>query len=344
MEFAGEPFFKFMAYERAAETIENAGPVRRPASPADELQEAAGHRQDDRRAHRRDRARPGPAGTTKSCAAQLSADAVRGAGGPRHRHEDGAVAVRATAASRRSPTSSARVTAGALSEIRRLGKKSIENIRRGMLAYKGRSVAHAARPRAAAGARDRRYLRQAHPPATSRFGRQRAPQRADGRRHRHRLHVARRRRGDRALHGLGARRSGAGRRRRPKPASGSPAACKSTCAFCPRTSTAICCSTSPAAANTTSSCARLAVRKSLRVSENGIVDLASGEITTCRTEEEVYARARARRTFRPKCGSASARSRPPRAERCRNRSRARTCAATFTCTAPGATAPIRSKR
>jgi len=27
MEFAGEPFFKFMAYERAAETIENAGPV-----------------------------------------------------------------------------------------------------------------------------------------------------------------------------------------------------------------------------------------------------------------------------------------------------------------------------
>jgi len=27
MEFAGEPFFKFMAYERASETIENAAPV-----------------------------------------------------------------------------------------------------------------------------------------------------------------------------------------------------------------------------------------------------------------------------------------------------------------------------
>ena len=27
MEFAGEPFFKFMAYERAAETIENAAPL-----------------------------------------------------------------------------------------------------------------------------------------------------------------------------------------------------------------------------------------------------------------------------------------------------------------------------
>src|SRR6202011_2862719 len=27
MEFAGEPFFKFMAYERAAETLENAPPL-----------------------------------------------------------------------------------------------------------------------------------------------------------------------------------------------------------------------------------------------------------------------------------------------------------------------------
>src|SRR5476649_1803817 len=27
MEFAGQPFFKFMAYERAAETLENAAPV-----------------------------------------------------------------------------------------------------------------------------------------------------------------------------------------------------------------------------------------------------------------------------------------------------------------------------
>ena len=27
MELAGEPFFKFMAYERAASAIENAGPV-----------------------------------------------------------------------------------------------------------------------------------------------------------------------------------------------------------------------------------------------------------------------------------------------------------------------------
>lgn len=34
----------------------------------------------------------------------------------------------------------------------------------------------------------------------------------------------------------------------------------------------------------------LAVRKNLRVSENGIVDLTDGTTTTCRTEEEVYAR------------------------------------------------------
>jgi DNA polymerase (family 10) len=34
----------------------------------------------------------------------------------------------------------------------------------------------------------------------------------------------------------------------------------------------------------------LAVRKNLRVSENGIVDLTDGTLTTCRTEEEVYAK------------------------------------------------------
>ena len=27
MEFAGEPFYKLMAHERAAETLENAGPI-----------------------------------------------------------------------------------------------------------------------------------------------------------------------------------------------------------------------------------------------------------------------------------------------------------------------------
>src|SRR5579862_2550051 len=35
MEFSGEPFFKFMAYERAAETIENASPL--AAMPVEEL-------------------------------------------------------------------------------------------------------------------------------------------------------------------------------------------------------------------------------------------------------------------------------------------------------------------
>ena len=34
----------------------------------------------------------------------------------------------------------------------------------------------------------------------------------------------------------------------------------------------------------------LAVRKGLRVSENGILDIASGEVTTCLTEREVYAK------------------------------------------------------
>ena len=41
MEFAGEPFYKFMAYERAAETIENAGPAAELAA-SGELQRLPG--------------------------------------------------------------------------------------------------------------------------------------------------------------------------------------------------------------------------------------------------------------------------------------------------------------
>ena len=55
MEFAGEPFFKFMAYERAAETLENARAARRGRRRG-AAHRAAGRRQDDRRPHREDRA------------------------------------------------------------------------------------------------------------------------------------------------------------------------------------------------------------------------------------------------------------------------------------------------
>ncbi len=54
MEFAGEPFFKFTAYERAAVAVENAPPVADLIA-VGRVAGAAGRRQDDRRAHHRDR-------------------------------------------------------------------------------------------------------------------------------------------------------------------------------------------------------------------------------------------------------------------------------------------------
>ena len=51
MEFAGEPFFKFMAYERAAETLENAAPLGSDVN-VERLHRAARRREDDRRSDR----------------------------------------------------------------------------------------------------------------------------------------------------------------------------------------------------------------------------------------------------------------------------------------------------
>ena len=135
MEFAGEPFYKFMAYERAAETLEN-------APPAPELI-AAGELQ----------ALPGIGKTIAARVAELI--------------ETGRIAYREELAARYPPTLmevlgvpgigmktvqalfrdqgiasladlEAALEAGALAGTARLGPKSLENIKRGILAYKGR--------------------------------------------------------------------------------------------------------------------------------------------------------------------------------------------------------------
>jgi DNA polymerase (family 10) len=137
MEFAGEPFYKFMAYERAAETLEN-------APPAPELL-AAGELQ----------ALPGIGKTIAGRVAELI--------------ETGRIAYREELAARYPPTLievlgvsgigmktaqalfrdqgiasladlEAALEAGALAGTARLGAKSLENIRRGILAYKGRQT------------------------------------------------------------------------------------------------------------------------------------------------------------------------------------------------------------
>jgi DNA polymerase (family 10) len=135
MEFAGEPFFKFMAYERAAETLEN-------APPAAQLQ-ASGELQ----------ALPGIGKTIAGRIVELLETGtiayrdelaarypltllevlgVQGIGMKTAQalfHEQG---IASLADLERA------LDAGALDGVPRLGKKSLENIRRGILAYKGR--------------------------------------------------------------------------------------------------------------------------------------------------------------------------------------------------------------
>jgi DNA polymerase (family 10) len=136
MEFAGEPFFKFMAYERAAETIENAAPL------ADVV--AGGRLQE----------LPGVGKTIAARIAELCARGtcdyleelrsrypstlieVLGVGGVGMKTAQllyERLGVASLADLERA------LAAGTLTEIPRLGTKSIENIRRGVLAYVGRS-------------------------------------------------------------------------------------------------------------------------------------------------------------------------------------------------------------
>jgi DNA polymerase (family X) len=136
MEFAGEPFFKFMAYERAAETIENAAPL------ADVL--AGGRLQELPGVGKTIAARIGELCETGTCgyleelrarypSTLLEVLGVGGVGMKTAQMLFERLGVASLADLEKA------LAAGALAEIPRLGKKSIENIRRGVLAYVGRA-------------------------------------------------------------------------------------------------------------------------------------------------------------------------------------------------------------
>ncbi|HEY6236407.1 MAG TPA: helix-hairpin-helix domain-containing protein, partial [Candidatus Elarobacter sp.] len=138
MEFAGEPFFKFMAYERAAETLENAPPLGAGAGiDAARLVEL-----------------PGVGKTIAGrivTLAQTGTDpyleelrgkypstllellGVQGVGMKTAQQLFERLGIASLADLERA------LDDGALSTIPRLGAKSIDNIRRGVLAYKGRT-------------------------------------------------------------------------------------------------------------------------------------------------------------------------------------------------------------
>jgi DNA polymerase (family 10) len=135
MEFAGEPFFKFMAYERAAETIENAAPVAQLIA-SNELQKLPGVGKTIA-ARVSELLETGQIAYREELAAKypltlLEVLGVSGIGMKTAQqlfHEQG---IASLADLERA------LEAEALAGMPRLGKKTLENIKRGVLAYKGR--------------------------------------------------------------------------------------------------------------------------------------------------------------------------------------------------------------
>ena len=134
MEFAGEPFFKFMAYERAAETIENASPV--AAMPLEELTALPGIGKTIA-GRIREIADSGTSAYYEELAATypptlLEVLGVSGIGMKTAQTLFSEQGIASLGDLERA------VDAGALAGVARLGKKSIDNIKRGILAFKGR--------------------------------------------------------------------------------------------------------------------------------------------------------------------------------------------------------------
>ena len=136
MEFAGEPFFKFMAYERAAETLENAPPL--AALLAEErLTELPGVGKSIA-ARIGELARTGTDPYLEELRAKypptlIEILGVQGVGMKTAQQLFERLGVASLADLERA------LDDGALTSIPRLGAKSIDNIRRGVLAHKGRS-------------------------------------------------------------------------------------------------------------------------------------------------------------------------------------------------------------
>jgi DNA polymerase (family X) len=136
MEFAGEAFFKFMAYERAAETLENAAPLGADVDVA-RLTELPGVGKSIA-ARIATIARTGTDPYLEELRARypstlLEVLAVQGVGMKTAQQLFERLGIASLADLERA------LDGGALAELPRLGAKSIENIRRGVLAYKGRT-------------------------------------------------------------------------------------------------------------------------------------------------------------------------------------------------------------
>ncbi len=135
MEFAGEPFFKFMAYERAAETLENAPPAAELAA-AGELGKLPGVGKTIA-ARIAEISQTGTSAHYEELAARYPPTLVEllevqgiGIKTAQSLYADHGIASLADL--------ERALEAGALAGVPRLGSKSLDNIKRGVLAYKGR--------------------------------------------------------------------------------------------------------------------------------------------------------------------------------------------------------------
>jgi DNA polymerase (family 10) len=135
MEFAGEPFFKFMAYERAAETIENAAPLPDLIA-GGRLQELPGVGKTIA-GRIAELCATGTCGYLEELRARYPSTlidvlAVQGVGMKTAQMLYDKLGIASL------PDLERAITAGALDALPRFGKKSVENIKRGLLAYQGR--------------------------------------------------------------------------------------------------------------------------------------------------------------------------------------------------------------
>jgi DNA polymerase (family 10) len=134
MEFAGEPFFKFMAYERAAETLENAPPA--ATLPLEDLTALPGIGKTIA-GRIREIAETGTSAYYEELAAQYPPTLLEVLGVSGIGMKTAQTLFREQGIASLGDLERA-VDAGALSGVARLGKKSIDNIKRGILAFKGR--------------------------------------------------------------------------------------------------------------------------------------------------------------------------------------------------------------
>jgi len=137
MEFAGEPFFKFMAYERAAETLENAAPAASLVA-SGELQRLPGIGKTIA-ARIVELLETGSIAYHDELAATYPLTLVDMLGVQGIGMKTAQTLFREQGIASLADLERA-VDAGALDGVARLGKKSIENIKRGILALKGRGT------------------------------------------------------------------------------------------------------------------------------------------------------------------------------------------------------------